>query len=78
MTPDGTGKYLQTGTYGGKPYYRREDGAYFIWWKAPADWFISVGIEDVAAGSWKLTDPDVDGVYDPIAEYLGIATVAEI
>jgi hypothetical protein len=31
-TPDVTGSYALAGIYGTRPYWRRTDGAYFVWW----------------------------------------------
>lgn len=78
LTPDATGKYLQTGIHNGKPYYRREDGTYEIWWKDPANWYISTIKNGIPVSSWSRMDPAVDGEYVPVGAYLGVATVTEI
>lgn len=63
--PDATCNYFLTGTYNGKPYYRREDGAWFIWWDDVYEfWVISVLLGDVGESWWIRSDPS------PIGEYV--------
>lgn len=80
MTGDGdpspNGEYYETGMWLGKPYYRRKDGAYFIWWSpAITDWYITVALGDDSPGAW-YRDVTIIGTYAPKAPYIGNPVVA--
>ncbi len=77
LAPDGTCTYFKAGTYEGKPYYRRSDGKYFIWWyEGPDYWIISVTLGDAVPGNWYRVAIDILGPYQPFAPFTGVATVA--
>lgn len=75
MNPDATGLYDEAGVHNGKPYYRRHDGAYFIW-RDGIDffWILSIGLDNLIP-SWTRGDPAVVGDYAPGGGWTGIATV---
>lgn len=76
LTPDATCMYFKAGMSAGKPYYRRQDGAFFIWWyPAPvSEWWISVAVWDADNG-WRRADPNIEGDYIPW-HHGGTATVS--
>lgn len=78
LDPDSAGDYLPHVMLHGKRSYRREDGAWFIWYEANA-WYITVDL-DVFAGPcwWKALGDTPVGVHAPIEPATGDATVAEI
>jgi len=56
LSPDATGNYLYAGTYRGEPYYRREDGAYYIWWYSTSSyWIISAAVGVLGTAYWYKT-----------------------
>lgn len=77
INPDATCTYHKAGTYNTKPYYKRQDGAYFLWW-APivSSWIISQSLGHYASNAWGRPEPIV-GNYAPIAPATGLATVSE-
>lgn len=75
LVPDSTGSYNVAGMFGGKNYYRRKDGAWFIWWQGPAAWIISEDLGVPGVFSWSRIDPSEEGDYNPIGGAAGIATV---
>jgi len=78
LTPDATGKFLQTGLQGGQPYYRREDGAFFIWWDGALFWYITPMLAVVGANGWNKAGGAAAGDYNPYGANVGVATVTEI
>jgi hypothetical protein len=53
-------------------YYRRTDGAFFIWWEKDDLWWnmsALLGIE--GAGFWKSPTTAVTGTYSPVGTYTG-------
>jgi len=76
LTPDATGNYFEAGVYGGKPYYRRADGTYFIWWSPDEeDWSITRELGDVGVdGFWFSTTIPSEN-FAPAWPATGIATV---
>lgn len=77
LTPDATCNYFLAGTYNGKPYYRRADGAYFIWWNVLNDtWFISSILGEYNPPYWFHDTELIVGIYEPGDETFGIATVS--
>lgn len=75
LDPDATCIYLKAGIYAGKPYYRRQDGAWHIWWSAgPGHWIISWSKGMPEPPLWYRDDPNIIGDYQP-AGTTGIATV---
>lgn len=77
LTPDASCTYFKAGTYGGKPYYRRQDGAYFIWWYVSpvSEWWISDTVGGADVGWWRR-DPNIVGDYATF-HTSGVATVSE-
>lgn len=76
MTPDVTCTYLKTGILNGKPYYRRLDGSYFIWWNGIALWYISTILGDDATWKFVRHQEDILGDYAAHPFSTGIATVS--
>jgi len=77
LTPDATCTYFKAGTYNEKPYYRRADGAYFIWWFADANsWYITSVPGSEEEIFWIRMDPDIPGIYEPGGTASGTATVS--
>lgn len=76
LTPDATGNYFKAGEYGGKSYYRRSDGAWFIWWQV-SDWYISDALGGgVEPKRWIRNDSNIVGDYEPRAGAVGTAAVS--
>jgi len=76
LDPDATGNYLYTGTYKGKPYYRREDGAYFIWWYSTSSyWIISAAVGVLGTAYWYKTLSEA-GEYTAAGTATGTPTAA--
>lgn len=76
--PDCTGQYYAVGLYNGRPYYRREDSAYFIWWDAPCeDYNISTGLGVKAPGFFWGPWKNIEGAYGWADAYRGAAFVSE-
>lgn len=75
LTPDGTGYFDEAGVHNGEPYYRRHDGAYFIWWNGAFAWYISIAL-DATVNSWERINPAIAGEYTAQGGHLGIATVS--
>lgn len=73
VNPDCTGLYDVAGSYNGKPYLRRLDGAFFIWWKfyAPTnrdEWRISTVLGNIGSPNWQkytFFPADWPGAYVP-------------
>lgn len=78
LTPDGTGSYHKHVLHNGKMSYRRTDGLYFLWWDAATTWVINTGLDVLFPPAWRRVDPDIIGAYQPIGDWLGVATVAEL
>ena len=77
IAPDATCNYFLVGTYNGKPYYRREDGAWFIWRQADDTmWIISSGLGVYLPDRWERTAETVVGTYHPCGGALGDAEVS--
>ena len=76
LEPDAAGDYYYGGEYVGEPYYRREDGAWFIWWHpGPGRWYISSTV-GYTGSYWRSPTTSILGTYMPSAAYHGTATVA--
>ena len=76
LTPDATCNYFLAGTYNGKPYYRRADGAWFIWWDSgPSYWIISTSV-DVYDPAYWFRSLTILGNYSAAGTATGIATVS--
>lgn len=75
LTPDSTGDYYEDGTHNEQPKYKREDGAYFIWYEsAMPSWLISDTPGDSTV-SWLRIDPAILGEYGFNLGTEGTATV---
>jgi len=57
--PDCKCNYFLAGTYGGKPYYRRVDGLWFIWFFSSARWAISAVVGTLTLGWAKVINPTI-------------------
>lgn len=76
LTPDATCTYFYAGTYNSKPYYKRSDGAYFIWWHTIDQvWYITAELRRPASEYWSKSG-SIIGNYDPVLPATGTATVA--
>lgn len=74
LIPDAKGNYFYAGEHNGKPYYRREDGAFIIWWAGTVP-YISVILGDNDSGGW-YGPHGIIGEYYPDEPYDGDAYVA--
>lgn len=76
LNPDITCTYFKAGTHNGKPYYKRADGLWYIFWYPFGldEWWISTALDSIDVG-WFRTDPNIEGAYTPHV-VTGIATVA--
>lgn len=75
LTPDATGNYRYAGAYKGKPFYRREDGVYFIWWYPVFSWWLISDGVGTAVSYWYRASPII-GDYSPSGPGQGTASVA--
>lgn len=76
LSPDATGNYFKAGIHHEKPYYRRADGIYFIWWnKYNTNWYITPVVGMVEDPGWERNDDNIVGTYQPFFGATGIATV---
>lgn len=75
LAPDATGSYVETGTHNGKPYYRREDGSWFIWYEVIV-WNITDTLGQYSSAMWDKDAPDINGDYYPVGTASGTATVS--
>jgi hypothetical protein len=74
--PNCNGNYFEAGIIEGRPYQRREDGAYFIWWHNGIEyWLISDSIP-TPIHEWYRNSQDMTGVYIPAFGATGTATVS--
>lgn len=74
--PDVTCTYHRAGVQDGKPYYRRENGEYWIWWhELGSYWVISRTVDVLNNPRWLRIDPVIEGVYLPVVPAQGIPTV---
>lgn len=76
MIPDGSGTYKLAGTYNGKDYYRRGDGAWFLWWDGHTIWYITVMLGESVGYFWYRVDPSIEGIYINEPDTHGNPTVA--
>lgn len=77
LTPDATCNYFLAGIYNGQPYYRRADGAWFIWWYTSANyWIISPELGETPITGYWYKAPTITGDYTPVPAAVGIATVS--
>ena len=54
LSPDATGTYTAAGMYNGVPYYRRTDGAYYIWCYLPSvRWQLTVALGLLGSGRFQ-------------------------
>jgi len=65
-----------TALHNGKDCYQREDAAYHIYWDILGPWVISVLLGDPGVASWNRDDPNIAGLYLPVGDATGDATVA--
>lgn len=76
LTPDATCNYWEAGIYAFLPYYRRVDGAYFIWAMTPAgDWIINHQVADFLGPMFRRWGANIVGIYLPILGATGNAHV---
>lgn len=75
MSPDCKCNYFYVGEHNGKPYYRRGDGAFYLWWNTVAlsCWVISV--EMVFIGNLWFKQGLIQGEYTSSGDYIGIPIV---
>lgn len=79
LVPDATCNYFFYDMYGGFPTYRREDGAYFIWFDDELmGWVITNIYISKADACWGMLDEEeITGDKPPISHATGIAHIAE-
>ena len=77
LVPDATCNYFVTGEHNGKPYYRRADGAFFIWWfEEGGAWIISIGLEVLEPDRWQSPYEVIEDIYYYVGTYVGFPTVS--
>jgi len=75
LEPDATCNYIEAGINDGKPYYRRLDSAFFIWWSAGFEsWTISKNLCEEGEAFWFRMNPEITGVYGAGGAASGIPT----
>lgn len=75
IEPNAVCNYSVEGAYNDKPYYRRNDGAWSIWWDAEDEWWIISQAPGDFTRFWvKYGDP-MTGEYEPGSEVTGNPTV---
>ena len=77
LRPDATCVYLRGGTHNGQPYYKRSDGAYFIWTDEYEFWLITEELGVISAPLWQSFEKELYGDYENVWGCLGIATVTD-
>lgn len=76
-SPVSAGVYTWAGEYNGQMYFRRADGAFFIWWNTSASlWYITALLGTLGTGSWQSPTTAVVGTYTPNGTYTGNPVVA--
>lgn len=66
ITPDVTCTYFKAGTHSNKPYYRSQDGAWFIWWWYQGWWYIGTEVGRETPYTWWKYGPGIEGEYTPL------------
>jgi len=77
ISPDSTGDYDTLGWYNDKGYCKHKTESFYLWWDGIDSWIISAELGVTGANYHKRTDPAIVGVYTPLGEATGDATVAE-
>lgn len=72
-----TCNYLHAGTFNNRPYYRRADGVYYLWWDGGLSWIISAFLGPLGPPCFRRYDISIIGEYEPFYGASGIATVSE-
>lgn len=67
LTPDATCNYHEAGVHNGRPYFEREDSAYFLWW-AGFWWTLTNGL-GVHNSEWR----SIPWIVRPCREYQAMA-----
>lgn len=76
LTPDATCNFEQFGVFGGKPCFRRWDGAWYLWYEL-GTWSITPNLGGIPlAPHWTRASPSVVGAYIPNLGATGTAVVA--
>ena len=75
ITPDSTGDYHVIQIYNGNVFYKRNDGAYYIWWDGVDSWIISTALGVTGAIYHKRSWAGAVGQYSPIGGATGWAFV---
>jgi hypothetical protein len=77
LNPDCSCNYFLAGTHGAKPYYRRADGAWFIWWyQLGYSYVITALLGVLGSGGWSQQNIVIPGNYAPYGTANGTATVS--
>jgi hypothetical protein len=77
LSPNSTCNYRAEGTYGGVTYYKRIDGAWFIWYRSGNQrWYITQELGNYNIIGWVRTLPNIVGDYNVINGASGIAHVS--
>lgn len=76
LVPDATCDYVFAGTFAGHDYFRRLDGAYFIWWEVGGGTYTISAVLGVPGALWWTGDQAaIVGTYTNGGTATGIATV---
>jgi hypothetical protein len=74
--PDVTGNYFLAGTFCGKPYYKREDdGFYLFWTEEGAAWRITDNLDEFTDNYFWREEATIEGLYFLGGAWTGTATV---
>lgn len=76
ITLNVTCTYFKAGTHSGKPYYRSQDGVWFIWWWYDGWWYIGTEVGRETPYTWWKFGPEIEGDYAPLYGATGTATVS--
>jgi len=78
LTPDIKGTYADAGEYNGKRSYKLAGQEWYIWWDGIIAWLITTERGVASPARWLREAPDIEGVYIPLQDAIGEATVTEI
>jgi hypothetical protein len=74
--PDARCNYVEQGTYLGAPYFKREDGMFYLFRAETGQWYISASLGDYEHGGWGSITPNIVEDYSPDPPCVGFASVS--
>lgn len=69
--PDCQGQYRPSGWYSGVPYFKRIDGAYYIWRSGHNRWSITTDVGMLNPNRWDRLKTWPPGEYEPVGTHQG-------